>query len=157
MTRKLVFDTDLGSDVDDALALALGLASPELEIVAITCVGNEAERRARAARKLLGLAGRDDIPVHAGCRVPLLAGRGFNWGVIEQAQHLIFRAIDKAKGKYAVDDRRVVITGFSQGGTMSFVVALRFPDRFVGVIPMPTVRPRKLTSPTAPRILAATA
>ena len=79
MTRKLVFDTDLGSDVDDALALALGLASPELEIVAITCVGNEAERRARAARKLLGLAGRDDIPVHAGCRVPLLAGRGFNW------------------------------------------------------------------------------
>ena len=79
MTRKIVFDTDIGSDVDDALGLALALASPEIEIVAVTSVGNESRRRAQIARKLLQLAGRDDIPVHAGCRVPMLAGPGFNW------------------------------------------------------------------------------
>jgi purine nucleosidase len=77
--RRIVLDTDLGSDVDDALCLALGLASPELEIVAITSVGRESRTRARLTRKLLELAGRAEIPVHAGCRVPLLGGRGFNW------------------------------------------------------------------------------
>jgi purine nucleosidase len=79
VTLRIAFDTDIGSDVDDAMALALGLASPELEIVGITTVGNESLRRAWVARKLLELASRTEIPVYAGCRVPLLAGRGFNW------------------------------------------------------------------------------
>jgi purine nucleosidase len=78
MTRKLVLDTDMGSDVDDALCLALALASPELELLAVTNVGRESDLRARIARKLVELAGRD-VPVFAGCRVPLLAGPGYNW------------------------------------------------------------------------------
>ena len=79
MRRRVVLDTDIGSDVDDALCLALGLAAPELELVALTSVGREAKTRARVASKLLQLARRDDIPVHAGCRVPLVGGKGFNW------------------------------------------------------------------------------
>lgn len=77
--RRIVLDTDIGSDVDDALCLALALASPELELAAITTVGNESRLRARIAAKLLALAGRSDVPVHAGCRVPLAGGDGFNW------------------------------------------------------------------------------
>jgi inosine-uridine nucleoside N-ribohydrolase len=69
----------MASDVDDALCLALALASPELEIVGITSVGREATLRARVTRRLLELAGRTEIPVFAGCRVPMLAGNGFNW------------------------------------------------------------------------------
>ncbi len=78
MKRPVVLDTDFASDVDDALALALALASPELELVAVTTVGNESRLRARVAKKLLQLAGRGDVPVYAGCRVPVLAGDGFN-------------------------------------------------------------------------------
>jgi purine nucleosidase len=74
----LVLDTDMGSDVDDALCLALALASPELELVAVTNVGRESALRARISKKLLELAGRPDVPVFAGCRVPLLAGEGYN-------------------------------------------------------------------------------
>jgi purine nucleosidase len=69
----------MGSDADDALCLALALRAPELELLAVTVVGNESLLRARIAAKLLALAGRDDVPVHAGCRVPLLGGDGFNW------------------------------------------------------------------------------
>jgi purine nucleosidase len=79
MPRALVLDTDMGSDADDALSLALALAAPELELLAVTSVGNEAVLRARIARKLLELAGREHVPVYAGCRVPLLAGAGYNW------------------------------------------------------------------------------
>ena len=79
MARKIVLDTDMGSDVDDAMCLALALASPEVEVVGITTIGNASQRRAEIASKLLQLAGRDDVPVFAGCRVPLLAGSAFNW------------------------------------------------------------------------------
>ena len=79
MSRAIILDTDMASDVDDALCLALALASPELELVGITSVGREATLRARVTRRLLELAGRTEIPVFAGCRVPLLAGNGFNW------------------------------------------------------------------------------
>ena len=80
MAQRIVLDTDMGSDVDDALCLALGLAAPELEILGIVSIGNESRRRAQIARKLLELARRTEIPVFAGCRVPLLGGaRGFNW------------------------------------------------------------------------------
>lgn len=77
--RRILLDTDMASDVDDALGLALALASPELQILGVTCVGNESALRARVTRKLLELAGRSEIPVYAGCRVPLLGGSGFNW------------------------------------------------------------------------------
>jgi purine nucleosidase len=79
MTRRLVLDTDMGSDIDDALCLALALAAPELDVLAVTCVGRESRLRAQIARRLLELAGREHIPVYAGCRVPLLGGAGYNW------------------------------------------------------------------------------
>ncbi len=79
MARRIVLDTDMASDVDDALSLALGLASPEIELVAITHVGRESRLRAQVSRRLLELAGRGEIPVYAGCRVPVLGGEGFNW------------------------------------------------------------------------------
>ena len=79
MTQRIVLDTDMGSDVDDALCLALALASPEIELSAVTNVGRESRLRAQVSRKLLELAGYAGIPVHAGCRVPVLAGETFNW------------------------------------------------------------------------------
>ncbi len=69
----------MGSDADDALCLALAVAAPELELLAVTCVGRESLLRARIAARLLGLAGRDRVPVYAGCRTPLLGGAGYNW------------------------------------------------------------------------------
>lgn len=70
--RPVIIDTDPG--VDDAVAILLALASPEIEVRAITAVaGNVAlADTARNARKVCELAGRPDMAVHAGCRRPLL-------------------------------------------------------------------------------------
>ncbi|MEE2704430.1 MAG: nucleoside hydrolase [Myxococcota bacterium] len=76
MSRRIVLDTDIGGDVDDSLCLALALASPEIELAAVTAIGGGSRTRARVASKLLGLAGRSEIPVFAGCRVPVLGGSG---------------------------------------------------------------------------------
>lgn len=69
--RKVVIDCDPG--IDDALALMLALASPELQVQAVTCVaGNRPlARTTDNAARLLALAGRQEVPVHAGCARPL--------------------------------------------------------------------------------------
>jgi purine nucleosidase len=69
--KQIILDTDIGTDVDDAMALALALASPELLIEGITTVHADAPLRARIARRLLALAGRESIPVIPGASLPL--------------------------------------------------------------------------------------
>ncbi len=62
----ILLDTDIGSDIDDAFALALILESPELDLVGVTTVSGDTQARARLAAKMLWEAGRRDVPVAAG-------------------------------------------------------------------------------------------
>ena len=76
---RLLLDTDIGTDVDDCLALALILKSPEIQLEGVTCVYGDVALRTRMVRKMLQLAGREDIPVCMGCRKPLLGIRPVYW------------------------------------------------------------------------------
>ncbi|HEY7155898.1 MAG TPA: nucleoside hydrolase [Gemmataceae bacterium] len=62
----ILLDTDIGTDVDDAFALALVLASPELDLRGVTTVGSEPKTRALMVCRFLTAIGRRDIPVAAG-------------------------------------------------------------------------------------------
>jgi inosine-uridine nucleoside N-ribohydrolase len=73
MTKKLLLDTDIGSDIDDAVCLAYLLAQPECELLGITTVSGEAELRAQMASALCKVAGKQ-IPIAAGREEPLLPG-----------------------------------------------------------------------------------
>ncbi|MES4793309.1 MAG: nucleoside hydrolase, partial [Chloroflexota bacterium] len=75
MTIPLILDTDIGTDVDDCLALALILGSPEFHLEGITCVYGDVLLRARMVLKLLKLRGKTDIPVMSGASIPLLGLR----------------------------------------------------------------------------------
>lgn len=70
--RRIIIDTDPGQD--DAIAILLALASPELEVLGITtAAGNVGLANTAAnARRICELAGRTDIPVFAGCPRPLI-------------------------------------------------------------------------------------
>jgi inosine-uridine nucleoside N-ribohydrolase len=72
---RIIIDTDPG--IDDALAFFLALASPEIQVEAITTVsGNvSVEQTTRNALTLLELAGRTDIPVARGYAHPLISHR----------------------------------------------------------------------------------
>ncbi|MGE5271248.1 MAG: nucleoside hydrolase [Thiohalocapsa sp.] len=71
MARPIIIDTDPG--IDDAVAILLALASPELEVLGLVAVAGNVPLAitARNAAAILELAGRGDIPVHAGCPRPL--------------------------------------------------------------------------------------
>jgi inosine-uridine nucleoside N-ribohydrolase len=64
--HKVIFDTDIGDDIDDAFALALVLSSPELEIVGITTAWGDTQLRARLVDRLLYETGRNGIAILAG-------------------------------------------------------------------------------------------
>jgi purine nucleosidase len=68
----LILDVDTG--IDDALALLYACASPEMELLAVTCVGGNVDARQVAwnTRAVLELAGRADIPVYLGREQPLV-------------------------------------------------------------------------------------
>jgi purine nucleosidase len=68
----VIFDTDIGDDIDDALALALALQSPEIDVRAVTTVIDDVSLRTRLAWKQLGLYGRRDVPLGTGAAEPLL-------------------------------------------------------------------------------------
>ncbi|MEV4564495.1 nucleoside hydrolase [Nonomuraea sp. NPDC049419] len=76
-SRSVIFDTDIGSDVDDALALAVLLGSPEVDLIGCTTVYGDTLLRARLAKRLAGLAGRT-LPVVAGA-AETLSGRPVWW------------------------------------------------------------------------------
>ncbi len=71
MPQKIIIDTDPGQD--DAVAILLALASPELEVLGITAVAGNVPLplTSRNARVVCELAGRPDIPIFAGCDAPM--------------------------------------------------------------------------------------
>lgn len=72
MSVKVLLDTDIGSEIDDAFCLAYLLAQPECELLGITTVTGEAHRRAMVASALCRAAGKQ-IPIFPGAEKPLLA------------------------------------------------------------------------------------
>jgi purine nucleosidase len=71
MAQKIIIDTDPGQD--DAVAILLALASPEVELLGITCVAGNVPLAltTRNARIICELAGRRDVRVFAGCERPI--------------------------------------------------------------------------------------
>ncbi len=76
MPLKILLDTDIGSDIDDAVALAYLLRKPDCSLLGVTTVTGDAVNRARLAKALCEAAGKS-IPIFPGLETPL---------VIEQRQ-----------------------------------------------------------------------
>ncbi len=67
---KVLLDTDIGTDVDDAVALAYLLSHPDCELLGITTVTGEATKRASLASVICKAAGKE-IPIYPGAEHPM--------------------------------------------------------------------------------------
>ena len=103
MPAKVLLDTDIGSDIDDAVCLAYLLANPASDLLGITTVTGDTVKRASMASVLCKIAGKR-IPIHPGRRHPLL---------IEQKQPHVPQA--SALSRWDHD------THFSQGEAVEFL------------------------------------
>jgi inosine-uridine nucleoside N-ribohydrolase len=78
-TVKIILDTDIGDDIDDAYALAALAAAPNCKLLGVTTTYGHTENRARLAAKLLKVMGHPDVPVHAGRASAPEVGRQYQW------------------------------------------------------------------------------
>jgi purine nucleosidase len=76
--RPVIFDTDIGTDVDDILALVLLAKAPELNLLGVTTVYGDTNFRAKIARKTTQMLGRADIKIVPGESRPR-SGRQVHW------------------------------------------------------------------------------
>jgi purine nucleosidase len=103
MSTKVLLDTDIGSDIDDAVCLAYLLANPECDLLGITTVTGDTVARAKMASVLTKIA-KKNIPIHPGATKCI---------VTEQKQPLVTQAA--ALDKWAHD------TKFSSGEAIEFM------------------------------------
>jgi len=71
MKEKVILDTDIGSDIDDAICLSYLLSNPSCELLGVTTVTGESDKRSMMADYLIEKAGKK-IPVFPGCEIPLI-------------------------------------------------------------------------------------
>lgn len=79
IVEKVILDTDIGDDIDDAYALALLLSRPNIKLLGVTTAWGQTQERAELAVKLLHVMGYDHIPVYAGRRGTAKIGRQYEW------------------------------------------------------------------------------
>ncbi len=84
LEEKVIIDTDIGDDIDDAFALALALQSPELHILQINSDYGDTELRTRLLDRFLGAVGKKNIPVATGVRTEVDANHFSQWRYAER-------------------------------------------------------------------------
>jgi inosine-uridine nucleoside N-ribohydrolase len=67
--EKIIIDTDIGDDIDDAFAVGLALSSPEFQILGFSASFGDTQTRAKMLDRMLGELGHGDIPVAQGVPV----------------------------------------------------------------------------------------
>jgi purine nucleosidase/pyrimidine-specific ribonucleoside hydrolase len=75
---KVWIDTDIGGDIDDALALLYAMTVEDLEIIGVSTVFQNTLARAKIAKKLFDMASMTDVKVYAGIGQPIKATKVFN-------------------------------------------------------------------------------
>src|SRR5215204_339032 len=78
MRRPVILDTDIGTDVDDILALVVLARAIELELIGVTTVYGDTSLRARMTRLILDQMNRPHTPIGVGAR-ETLTGRPVWW------------------------------------------------------------------------------
>ncbi len=77
--QKIIFDCDIGGDIDDAFAVALILASPEFDVLGFVMDQGDTPKRAQVACRMLYEVGREDIPVVVGRKTNEYFTSQFHW------------------------------------------------------------------------------
>jgi inosine-uridine nucleoside N-ribohydrolase len=139
MPTKILLDTDIGSDIDDAVCLAYLLANPKCDLLGITTVTGDTVKRASMASVLCKIAGKD-IPIFPGAEKPLL---------IEQLQPYVPQASALPRWKHD--------TRFPKGEAVEFLrhTIRQHPGEIVlfGIGPMTNIAALFAADQEIPRLL----
>lgn len=94
------------------------------------------------------------VPVGGGAAgfgwFPLTGGQPFAADTIEECAATLQAFLDTALRRYAVQPRKLVLLGFSQGGVLAYRLALGQPERFAGLVALSSWLPPAMVERLAP-------
>jgi inosine-uridine nucleoside N-ribohydrolase len=99
---KIILDTDIGSDIDDAWALGFAVKSPRFELLGVTVTDGNTTARARLACKLLHRVGRTDVPVAVG-RETTPASDSIDYQFAWAEDFVTYRPVPQSAADFLVD------------------------------------------------------
>lgn len=136
--ERIILDTDIGTDVDDVMAVALAARSPELKVEGITTVYGDVDLRSRMVVKALKMLGREDIPVMAGARDVLLRNREI-WWLGHEGEGLLTEEDEKLcyDSRHAVDF--IIDTVMSNPGEITLIAIGPFTNLAIALAREPRV------------------
>ena len=108
--QKVIFDTDIADDIDDAYALGLLLQIPNVKLLGVTTPFGDTVGRAKVAAKFLSAFGRSDVPVFSGRSSSVPHREQFAWATnysgkslkTEPAIEFMKREIDRAPNQITI-------------------------------------------------------
>jgi len=83
MLNRIIIDTDIGTNADDAVAIALAAKSPEILVEGVTTVYGQVVERAQIASAILAMSGSGAVSVYPGIEQCLLRSRAVYWSGLE--------------------------------------------------------------------------
>ena len=107
---RVILDTDIGDDIDDAYALALIATRPNVQLLGVTTAWGQTRERAELAAKFLKVIGRSDVPVYAGRRGDFQIRAQYAWAKgytgrnlkSEDAVAFLKRTVDQHPGEVTI-------------------------------------------------------
>jgi inosine-uridine nucleoside N-ribohydrolase len=127
---RIILDTDIGTDIDDAWALGLAMTSPEFELLSVTIADGDTTARARVACKLLHTAGRGGVPVAVGR--PTLPPKGVDYQLAWAEDFTATRPVSQPAAQLIVETIRRLpneVTLVAVGPLQNVADALRLEPR----------------------------
>ncbi len=100
--KRIIIDSDLGCDIDDAIAISFACKSEEITLEGVTTVYGDVDFRARHAKNLVALAGKPDVKVYKGIEKPLLQARPV-WMADLEKDLIVDDATAEIESMHAVD------------------------------------------------------
>jgi inosine-uridine nucleoside N-ribohydrolase len=132
---KVILDTDIGTDIDDAWALGLAMTSPEFDLLAVTIADGDTAARARLACKLLHIADRSSVPVAVGR--PTLPPKGVDYQFTWAEDFTAKRPVTQSAAQLIVDTVRRFpneVTLVAVGPLQNVADALRLEPRLPALV-----------------------
>ena len=126
---KMILDTDIGGDIDDAWALGFVINYPDFEPLGVTITDGRTKDRAKIALKLLRVTGRDDIPVAVGRQTPRIWFHQFAWA----EDYTTTRPVDTPAAQFLVETVSKYpkqVTVIAVGPLQNVADAIRLSDDF---------------------------
>jgi predicted esterase len=111
-----------------------GSEGPRPLIVVLHGYGGEARSNAEMFQRVAKKLGA--IVAAPNALRPGPAGQGFSWTYRDEAEWWVLRTIERVSAQQPVDPARVILAGFSQGANVALGVGLKYPERFVGLLPI---------------------